>query len=236
MLKKFKNFILDLLFPKKCLSCGKENVFFCEDCFSLIDINPFKYCLCELPQKIYFEKQCPRCQKNALDGLYSATNFNQKQVQILIHNFKYKNQIKELCFPLALLILTHLYFIAIYFPPNSILMPVPLFIKRKKRRGFNQAEEIGKVISEKMGIPFSFDNLIRIRNTKPQVGLNKNERLENIKNAFVVLDEKKVKGKIIFLIDDVYTTGATMKECARILKKAGVRQVWGLTVAREINL
>ncbi|MFA5086736.1 MAG: ComF family protein [Candidatus Paceibacterota bacterium] len=230
-----KNLMLDAIFPKKCLNCGKEGNFFCEDCFSLIDVNPFKYCLCERPQKIISEKQCKYCANKKLDGLYSASDFEQAQVRQLIHNFKYKSQIKELCYPLSLLILTHLYFIAKYFPPNSLLVPVPLFIKKKKRRGFNQAEEIGKVISEKIGIPISLDNLARIKNTQPQVKLNREQRIENIKNAFEIKNKNEFKGKIIFLLDDVYTTGATMEECSRLLKKAGAKEVWGLTVAREIN-
>ena len=230
-----KTFLLDLVFPKKCLSCKKSHVFFCEDCFSLIDINPFKYCLCEHPQKIILDKQCRYCSEKKLDGLYSATNYKQQQVKKLIHNFKYKNQIKELAYPLTLLILSHLYFIARYLPCNSLLVPIPLFIKKKKRRGFNQTEEIGKIISEKLGLPISLDNLVRIKNTRPQINLSRAQRQENIKQAFLVNNPKEFKRKIIFLLDDVYTTGATMEECARILKKAGAQQVWGLTVAREIK-
>jgi ComF family protein len=109
-----------------------------------------------------------------------------------------------------------------------------LFIKKQKRRGFNQAEEIGKIISEKIYIPLKVDNLIRIKNTDSQTKLNKKQRIENIKNAFIIKDKDTIKGKIIFLIDDVYTTGATMEECAKVLKKAGAREVWGLVAAREI--
>jgi ComF family protein len=232
---KLKNFLLDLIFPKKCLNCAREGVFFCEDCLSLISINPFKYCLCEYPQKIINEKQCPKCRNKHLDGLYSATDYNQAQVRLLIHNFKYRGQIKELAYHLSFLILTHLYFIAKYFPPNSILIPMPLFIKRKKRRGFNQAEEIAKIISEKMHIPLATESLIRIKNTNPQVNLNKEQRILNIQNAFEVKNKNILKGKIAFLLDDVYTTGSTMEECARILKSAGVKQVWGITVARELK-
>jgi len=229
-----KNLLLDIFFPKKCLNCGREETFFCEDCLSLIEINPFKYCLCNQPQKIITPKQCPRCRSKKLDGLFAATNFNQPQVKKLIYSFKYKPQIKELNIYLAYLILTHLYLIAKYFPPNSLLIPVPLFIKKQKRRGFNQAEEIGKIISEKIYIPLKVDNLIRIKNTDSQTKLNKKQRIENIKNAFIIKDKDTIKGKIIFLIDDVYTTGATMEECAKVLKKAGAREVWGLVAAREI--
>jgi ComF family protein len=232
---RFKNFILDLIFPKKCLNCGKERTFCCEDCFSLIEINPFEYCLCEKPQKTVREGHCSRCDKKALNGLYAATDFKQKIVKQLIHNFKYRQQIKELAYPLSALILTHLYFIAKDFPPDSLLIPVPLFARRKKRRGFNQAEEIGKIISEKTNIELSAENLIRVKNTPQQVGLNKEEREKNIQGAFEVADRERVRNKMIFLIDDVYTTGATMEECAKTLKRSGAKQVWGLVAAREIN-
>lgn len=235
MILHLKKYVLDLIFPKKCLNCKKEGVFFCEDCFSLIDINPFQYCLCDRPQKIITHGQCQKCAKKSLNGIYSATDFENSQIKKLIYNFKYQSQLKELAYPLSLLILIHLYLIKKYFPPNSLLVPIPLFLKKKKRRGFNQAEEIGKIISEKIKIPLIVDNLIRIKNTFPQAKLNKEQRQENIKNAFEVRNKKIFQGKIIFLLDDVYTTGATMQECAKILKKSGAKQIWGLTVAREIK-
>lgn len=230
-----KKFLLDVFFPKKCLNCKREGTFFCEDCFSLIDVNPFQYCLCERPQKIIIPKQCPRCRKKKLDGLFAATDFNQPQIKQLIYSFKYQAQIKELSYCLSLLILTHLYLIAKYLPPGSQLVPVPLFLKKKKRRGFNQTEEISKIISEKIHIPLLSDTLVKIKNTESQTKLNKEQRTENIKNAFLVKNPQKVKGKIIFLLDDVYTTGSTMEECAKVLKKAGAREVWGLAAAREIK-
>lgn len=230
-----KTFILDLIFPKKCLNCGREGTFCCEDCFSLIEVNPFENCLCDKPQKTIVTGRCYRCERRSLNGLYSATDFKQKIVRRMIHNFKYRQQIKGLAYPLSALILTHLYFIAKVFPDGSVIVPVPLFSKRKKRRGFNQAEEIGKIISEHLGIEISLDNLERIKNTRQQVGLNKEEREKNIQGAFRVRNPIELKNKIIFLVDDVYTTGATMEECSKILKRAGAKQVWGLTAAREIN-
>lgn len=234
-LLNLKNFFLDIFFPKKCLNCKREGTFFCEDCFFLINVNPFQYCLCERPQKIISPKQCPHCLKKKLDGLFAAADFNQPQVKQLIYSFKYQAQIKELSYYLSLLILTHLYLIAKYLPPDSRLVPIPLFLKKKKRRGFNQAEEVGKIISEKIHIPILLDNLVKIKNTESQTKLNKEQRIENIKNAFLVKDKNAVKGKIIFLLDDVYTTGATMEECAKVLKKAGAREVWGLAAARELK-
>ncbi|MDD5569289.1 MAG: ComF family protein [Candidatus Pacebacteria bacterium] len=235
MLKAVKNFLLDVIFPKKCLNCGREGAYFCEDCLSLIEINPFEYCLCEKPQKLMSTGKCWFCRDRKLNGLYSAASFKERRVKLLVHHLKYLNQIKELADYLSFLILAHFNFITKEIPSDSLLVPVPLFIKRKKARGFNQAEEIAKIISAKTGAKISLDNLKRIRNTQPQVKLNKMERIENIKNAFAVSNAEEFKKKIIFLVDDVYTTGATMEECAKELKRAGASEVWGLTAARETN-
>ncbi|MFA5013116.1 MAG: ComF family protein [Candidatus Paceibacterota bacterium] len=230
-----KNLIVDILFPKKCLNCGREGTYFCEDCFSLVSINPFVHCLCENSQKLPFAGKCPRCEKRKLNGIFAATDFKSRQVKLMVHNFKYKSQIKELCYPLSILILTHFNVVAKDLPGDCVIVPVPLFIKRKKARGFNQAEEIGKTICEAIKIPISIDNLVRIKNTHPQVGLSKEGREENIAGAFAVKNPEELKDKNIFLLDDVYTTGATMEECAKTLKRAGAREVWGVVAARESN-
>jgi len=136
---------------------------------------------------------------------------------------------------------------------DFIIIPVPLSKKRLKWRGFNQSEEIGKEFSRLLNIPLINDALIKIKETPPQVELSEKEREENIKGVFLVKNNDKiypvreseklgntkdidfsngVKGKKILLVDDVYTTGSTMKECAQILKEVGVKEVWGVAIAR----
>lgn len=119
------------------------------------------------------------------------------------------------------------------FPQPDILIPIPLAKKRQKERGFNQSEEIGKELSKFLKIPLVNNALIKVRETLPQVELSGKEREENIKGAFWCRDENMVKNKTIFLVDDVFTTGSTMEEAARVLKEAGAKKVWGITVARE---
>jgi ComF family protein len=111
-------------------------------------------------------------------------------------------------------------------------MPIPLSDKKKKKRGFNQSEEIAKVISEATKIENDFNCIIKIKDNKSQTELTKKERFENVKNTFKIV--KNVKNKNILLLDDVYTTGATMEECAKSLKESGASKVWGVTVAREM--
>jgi predicted amidophosphoribosyltransferase len=95
---------------------------------------------------------------------------------------------------------------------EAVLMPVPLAKKRLKARGYNQSEELAKELGQ----------IIPAK-----------ERKENLKNAFSVKNPNEIKGRKIFLVDDVYTTGSTMAECAIVLKNAGAKQVWGISVARE---
>jgi ComF family protein len=111
----------------------------------------------------------------------------------------------------------------------DLLAPVPLHPKRIKNRGFNQSLLLAQAFP---GTVLAREALIRTRHTAPQVGLNPKERQDNVKGALSVTDPARVKGKSVLLIDDLYTTGSTVKECARVLRKAGARRVEVLTVAR----
>ena len=111
----------------------------------------------------------------------------------------------------------------------DLLLPVPLHPRRLKARGFNQALLLAQGFPDK---PMGLEVLTRLRHTVPQVGLNPKERRDNVKGAFGVSQPAAVKGKKILLIDDLYTTGSTVRECARVLRRAGAARVEVLTVAR----
>jgi ComF family protein len=111
----------------------------------------------------------------------------------------------------------------------DLVAPVPLHPRRLKARGFNQAWLLAQAFSE---APLAREALVRRRHTAPQVGLNPKQRLDNVRGAFAVPDPALVTGKKVLLVDDLYTTGATVKECARVLRRAGARRVEVLTVAR----
>lgn len=118
---------------------------------------------------------------------------------------------------------------------NVCLTPIPLHPRRKNWRGFNQAEVLGRLISQNLGIKFVPDLLIRIRNTKPQTKLKKEGREKNIRGAFKFndsLESLKTQYPRVLLFDDVWTTGATLKEGAKILKRKKFQKVWALTLAR----
>lgn len=236
-----KNFFLDLFFPKFCFGCGRENTYLCNDCKSLLEIAEYDYCLCETnPTRLLSPTQvgkCQRCQDRKLSGLYFALSYKEKSLtRKLIHNFKYKPYVKDLAETLANLLIEH--FILTKKNTNdvwesSILLPIPLDNKKLKSRGYNQSEKLCKELSKILKIPVISNCLIKIKETRPQMTLNKTEREKNLKNAFTLKNAKALKNKKVFLVDDVYTTGSTMQECARILKASGIKQVWGICIARE---
>lgn len=111
------------------------------------------------------------------------------------------------------------------------IIPVPIHPKRKRRRGFNQAQSIGEEISREMNIPIFFKVLHRTKDTKPNSGLSYIARRENIKGAFEIREREKIEGKNILIIDDIYTTGSTIDACAEILKYSGAEKVYFTTVS-----
>jgi len=116
----------------------------------------------------------------------------------------------------------------------DLLLPVPLHIKRLRERGFNQAHLLITKWAKKEGVAFDGLLLFRKRWTEPQTHLNRKEREKNIRKAFCVKDPERVRGKKILLVDDVYTTGSTVNECAKVLMKAGAEWVDVLTLARAV--
>ena len=114
-----------------------------------------------------------------------------------------------------------------------MLIPVPLTIHKKRNRGYNQAEVMANELASVLPMALAVDCLIKIKETPSQVGLSLEQRQKNIQGVFLVKNPTRVAGQKIFLIDDVFTTGATMQECAKTLKAAGAQSVWGITLARE---
>lgn len=239
---KIKDFSLDLFFPKFCLGCQKEGIYLCDDCRGLLDISEFNYCLCsQKPLRLPPDSKngkCSRCQNKNLSGLYFALPYKEKTLtRKLIYQFKYKPYLKDLAKTLASILVEHFVLSQkntneIW--ENSILVPVPLDKKKLKARGYNQSEELAKELSKVLQIPVISENLVKIKYTNPQMELKKEEREKNLQGAFMVKNPSTIaQGNKIFLVDDVYTTGSTMEECAKTLKNAGAKNVWGICLARE---
>lgn len=233
-----KKFVLDILFPRFCLGCGREGTLLCQDCFSTIEILEEQFCpFCKKPKKILNKGKCRIHQPMNLDGLFAATSYKNSLVKNLIRNFKYGPFLKGLRGPLASLIIAQFLLTKNKYPLKDkkklLLVPIPLANFRKRWRGFNQSEELAKILSQFFKISLLNNGLIKIKKTQPQVELSVVEREKNIKDSFDLKNPQAVRGKIVYLIDDVFTTGATLEEAARVLKRAGAKEVWGIVVARE---
>lgn len=230
MIRKISDYLLDIILPKKCIGCNRTGSFLCEDCYSLVEINPYRYCLCDKPRILSGNIKCKLCQKKYLDSIYSATSHNDFIEKKIINEMKEHFQLKSLCLPISALILTHLQEVGFEFKQGMLIIPVPMYKNEERQRGFNQAKEITKIISSSLGIDSSIDNLIRI---KKMLNRNESDNKERLL-SFILKKPEEIRGKDIILIDDLYNTGETMEECAKKLKEAGATLVHGITFIREI--
>jgi ComF family protein len=232
--------ILSLVFPKKCVVCKKHGSYLCSQCFSYLSFDAKSLCLaCNNPT--FNNLTHPRCKRRyTIDGCFSALSYN-KTVQKLIFNFKYKPYLTDLKTVLADLfyesIIQNEQFQQQITKGGWVLVPIPLSSSKLRKRGYNQAEILAKELSKKLDFPVE-NLLLRTRETKTQVGLTNIQRKLNVKDAFafnssVIINHSSLKNANIFLVDDVATTGSTLLEAARVLKRGGVDKVFGLTLARD---
>lgn len=221
MLSAVKKLFLDIFFPQFCFNCQKEGSYLCQDCLATLEIL----------------REHQKYSGRYLNDLYWALPYQGALTKKLIHNFKYEPFAKELAKTLAFLIIDHFQLIENPSPflgegSSFILIPVPLHKKRLKWRGFNQATELAKELSSFLEIPWFSDCLIKTKETVPQVELEEKAREKNVLGAFLVKNKNSLLGKRVLLVDDIFTTGATMEECARVLKESGAKKVIGIVVAR----
>lgn len=218
--------ILDLIFPKRCVSCGKFGAYICSSCAKLIEYIDKPVCpYCE--RQAVGGKAHPGCLKRyGLDGLIVACRYR-GSIKNAIVKIKYK-WVFDIEKILVSLLSKQLW--KFDFPAEGILVPVPLHVRRKRWRGFNQAELLGRDLARRFKHPYA-DLLVRNRSTRPQVELKKEDRKKNVRDAFSLQRTQGVNGKSYILVDDVFTTGATMTECCKVLKKAGAKEVWAMAVA-----
>ena len=187
----------------------------------------------------------PICKtRYSIDGAFTSISYK-GIVKKLVYQFKYKPFVSNLCNILVDLMYEGLIqkeqFIKIIEQLSIeaiVFVPIPLYKSRLKRRGYNQAQLLAEGLSKKLNIP-TVDMLLRVKNTRSQVGLERKKRIENISGAFSVnfnipAFAKASAGEAnIFLVDDVLTTGSTLLEAARVLKRNGIKKVWGIALARD---
>ena len=231
--------IIDLILPPRCLLCGKilsgENGL-CEECFAKINFISEPICKkCGRPLSAGVSvPTCPLCvnDENTPFRMQRSRVAYDEASRPLLVNLKFHDKTENAPF-LAKWLLTAGR--DIWKEGADILMPVPMHKARLRRRKFNQSALLCRELSLLTGIPVDYTSLIRCRNTKPQVECNGSARKQNVKNAFKVLSAEKLKDKRIVLVDDVMTTGSTLRECSLELLKIGVKSVDALTVARVIK-
>ncbi|MBI5619556.1 ComF family protein [Candidatus Gottesmanbacteria bacterium] len=234
--------ILDLLFPKRCVGCGKIGNYFCTRCISSIKIIRAN------------EAICPVCEKPAIDGATHPGCKTRYCLDGLTSFFRYDGVVRQAVKAIKYRYISDLAkeFISLI-PPSSfevtkllsnqvtIFVPLPLHWLRLRDRGFNQAEALGRLLAGRLPageaglhITLRIDILRRVKMTEPQVEMKKREdRLKNMEHVFGIPSHISVSQyPNILLFDDVFTTGATMRAAGETLKRAGAKSVWAVTMAR----
>ncbi len=227
--------IFDLIFPKYCVNCKKIGDFLCVNCFSRLSFDTKNICLvCGSPS--FDGLTHPRCKSTyKIEGSFTGVVFNQVSKK-LIYQFKYKPYLSGLKSFIGDLLYESLIQNEEFnrvINRDIIFVPIPLSSGRYRKRGYNQAEILAKGLSKKFG--FEIHNcLVRVKETRSQVGLNKKERKDNVHDAFKIINHKSsIINRNIVLVDDVLTTGSTFSEACSVLKHAGAGKIWALAFAKE---
>ncbi|HPM41763.1 MAG TPA: ComF family protein [bacterium] len=211
---------MDAVFPPRCPLCDSfvhERACPCEDCAHSV-------------RRLDSEAFVPHTPKSVLSFCRSCFAF-EGRVKDALHGFKYGERQDLLSFFAREMALE-----AASVGGFDLIVPVPLAPRKLSDRGFNQSALIARRMAKGAWAPADLRSLVRARDIPPQVGLEREARIENVRGAFAVRRgrEARLDGREILLIDDVMTTGATLAECARALRSAGASSVWALTVARTL--
>jgi ComF family protein len=233
--------VADLIFPPQCMNCGvllksSTGLPFCNACYRRIRFVRSPCCeCCGLP----FE--APSTEDHLCSGCISAdqcfsiarsAGIYEDVLLEAVHKFKYN---RNLGAGKALAKLMAEYEYPSFDPGNyDWIMPVPLHPRRLRQRGFNQAVILSRELAERFSLSLQLKVLRRSVHTRPQFNLGRTERGPNVKGAFEIGKKGALEGKKVILVDDVYTTGSTVRECAKTLLQAGAQDVAVLTLARAI--
>lgn len=214
--------ILEYIYPSTCGACGKIcKEYICNKC----SIKLRKY---EIKNNHVIKI---RNKEKHFDELLCIFKYEDLIRDIII---KYKFQNKPYLYKTFAKIILKNKKTCGFLEKYDIIIPVPISKKRKHERGYNQTQLIAKEIAKILNIKLGNNILIKERDTKAQSKLSKKERVINIKDVFKIIDYKTIKNMKILIFDDIYTTGSTANECARVLKEAGAQKVGVLTIAKDL--
>lgn len=206
--------IFNLLFPIECVSCGRNDFLLCNDCLNKIKINKVNSFSNEFIEEVHV-----------------CSSFHNRLLQKIMHLYKYQ-YVEDFSKIFSKIIFK--YFSKIEEKiKEPIAIPVPLHQKKLLSRCFNQADLIAQNFCNDFNYKINRDLVCRIKNTKQQAKLNKKERLENVKNSFTLSNSQFVKNKNFIIVDDIYTTGSTVSEIAKLLKKGGANKIWCIVIAKN---
>lgn len=229
---KIRETILDIFYPKFCIECEKFGKDICFECIS--KIYRLKTNICFYCGRISEQsKHCIKCRSengDKLRGILASARFDDGPTKEMIHYLKY-NGYAQFADLLGELMVERIVSSGIPFK-DFIVVPVPMHKTRIGVRGYNQAELLARYISKRLNYKGGLV-LERIVDTDRQTKLDRKKRLKNIVGSVACVDSKLIKNKNVLLIDDVVTTGATLKESAKVLKEGGAKKVWALVVAKR---
>lgn len=204
--------------------------------------------------ELIYPTKCGICDKICKDGICQKCRLELKKLEINLilqnnsynsmHAFKYDGEIrrklidykfnnKPYLYKMFTKILLKNEKVCGFLKKYDIIIPVPIHKKRKLKRGYNQTYLIAKEIAKNTHLKLEKDVLIKKKNVVEQSSLKKSKRINNIKNAFIVKNKDKITNKKVLILDDIYTTGSTIKECAKIIKKCGTNKIGILTIAKD---
>lgn len=209
--------LLDLIYPPVCGICNKINKKnLCKKCS--IALKPYEIYKIEKVKERNFDYQIKILKyENLIRQKIIDYKFNEKAylyktfAKIILNNEKIYRFLKK----------------------YDIMLYVPMYLKKRQLRGYNQCELIAKELAKSLNVELQTDNLIKIKDTKKQSTLAKKERKTNLEDVFEIKNVEKIRNKNIILFDDIFTTGSTTDECSKVIKKAGAKKVVVLTIATD---
>lgn len=236
---KVKDYLLNIISPPKCVACNCRLpidcvAMFCEECSGDYHLNNGATCeICGKPIHKDRDKTCSVCKQGKIYYIKNVSRYKYKgSIKTAIQNMKFRKR----CwiafeFGRAMCKTIEKEYGDIKF---DMILYVPMSPVNELLRGFNQSYEMAQIIGRKLKVPVNGKILFKKSGIKTQSGLGRKERMENIKNAFTVLNPHLLTDKTVLLIDDVFTTGSTVNECAKILKRNGALAVYVATLATVI--
>lgn len=233
--------LVEVLFPTRCPACRSlvdepEEEIFCRVCAGCVSYITSPLCpRCGVPfaSPLGEDHLCGSCLENPPD-FHAARALGRFEgpLREAVHRFKYGG---DTAAGKALGVLMADYTYPGFCVSNyDLVVPVPLHIRRLRQRGFNQALVLARAVARRYHLPLDFTVLRRHIDTPPQVALDRKERARNVRGAFAVENPLRIRGRRVLIIDDVYTTGSTLSECAGLLMACGVEEAAVLTAARVV--